>query len=50
MSDIVLPADSVSNRPRAAAKPRGRVLRSSCTYLAFALSVAFAFAIVIGIF
>ena len=52
MNDIVLilPADHVSNRPRTAAKPLGGVLRSACTYLAFALSVAFAFAVVIGIF
>ena len=51
MNDIVLilPADHVSNRPRAGARPLGGVLRSACTYLAFAFSVAFTLAVVIGV-
>ena len=51
MNDIVLilPADHVSNRPRTAAKPLVGVLRSACTYLAFAFSVAFTLAVVIGV-
>ena len=51
MNDIALtlPADHVSNRPRIGAKPLFAALRSACTYLAFAFSVAFAFAVVIGI-
>lgn len=51
MNDIVLtlPADHVSNRLRTGAKPLGGTLRSACTYLAFAFSVAFTFAVVIGI-
>jgi len=51
MNDIALtlPADHVSHSPRIGAKQFLATLRSACTYLAFAFSVAFAFAVVIGI-
>lgn len=48
MTDIALtlPADHVSNRPCTGAKPLVGALRSGCTYLAFAFSVAFTFVVV----
>lgn len=51
MTDIALTltADLVSNRPRTGAKPLVGALRSACIYLAFAFSVAFTFAVVIGV-
>ena len=52
MDDIVLTlpaADHVANNPRAGARPPLATLRSACSYLTFALSVAFTFAVVIGI-
>jgi hypothetical protein len=50
MTDIalILPANHASNPPRTGAKLLVGALRSACTYLAFAFSVAFTFAVVIG--
>ena len=51
MNDIVLtlPASHVRSKPRAGAKPLFATLRSACTYLAFAFSVAFTLAVVVGV-
>ena len=51
MSDIALTlqaANRATSRPRAATAPLA-TLRSAFTYLAFALSVAFTFAVVVGV-
>jgi hypothetical protein len=52
MNDIALTltaAGHVSNIPRTVARPPFATLNLACTYLAFALSVAFTLAVVIGI-
>lgn len=51
MNDIALtlPADHVEYGPRRGAKQLFATLRSACTYLAFAFSVAFTFAVVVGV-